>query len=181
MVEVWIDPSYTGTGICALDPEKKTIVLALLSREARKAHIMEFFKASLELKAEMRAFIDKLSSQCVVYMETPFHSGISSASLYMLQTAYLLEFTDCEAVTKTYAIAPSWISPNVKKVCESKDERKFRKGIARTYINNLIAKGYQVFNYSLLTASGDDVATAVLFMVLSKKLAKKWPVFIDKG
>lgn len=175
---LWVDPSYTGTGLCYV--EGKQVILGLVSSPGTKRSLEMYWKAAYQLQKDLKRWVSEHSCQHYnVYMEAPVPMGMSSPGLYALQFLYLHNFA-CDALFENlYSISPSWIRSclrtkfHVEVSGRSKGERKEFCALEASLAKQ---EGYTIFNEELFKHRDDDVATAFLFWRLTEKLNKQWPL-----
>lgn len=173
MTEIWIDPSYTGTGVAIFNYYSKVVTLGLFGNNNSKRSLIKFFVESLNLSRQFKdwMYTKRLSLPVHVYIEYPPPTGQSSAGLYGLQFM-LLNYL--RTVTNhIYGINPKYISTHVKKI-KGTDSISTRKNFAIEYLDSLKNQGWKIEGEFLLKKAGCDVQTALLFKHISNLRNKEW-------
>lgn len=175
MKTVWIDPSYTGSGICVVDADNKEIEFGLLSRPETKRGLPEYWLAAQILAGKLKEFLSDIKNSGLdVYMEAPIPMGNSAPGLWGLQFMYLDTIYHDYDVKNIYSISPAWISRATKKYLHVDNHRlsDFKPAVEKLVVE-LETAGWKIKNRELLKHSGADVHTAFLFWYLTSAYRKE--------
>jgi hypothetical protein len=185
-VDVYLDPSFSGTGIFTVDEGGKQGNFYLIGSSEVKKSLEAYWKHSWDLGNSLYQLLTGWGSVSNVYMESPFIRTFSSESLHMLQFAYLKALKDAYVYLEVeqsfiYTIPASYISGAVTRefkargLTEPKRKQTARNQLTSLVLEELEADGWTFFGKDLIGAKGsDDCATAFLFWVLRKKENKEF-------
>lgn len=184
-ITFFIDGSYTCTGVMALTSDKQ-ITFAGFSRAETKRSLQNYWIAAQELVNEATQWLshfchDHKVKTVSVVIEAPFDGGYASSGLWMLQALFLRNFSlwafELGDSFKLYSLAPSYISGQIKKVCNKKDGTGVRKSWTNERLVELEKEGYMVTNPTELKAAGCDRQTAFGFWYFLSHSDKELPEF----
>lgn len=173
MISVWIDPSYTGTGVAVFKEDVKELNFALFSRAETKRSLINYFNAADSLTKQLKHFLLGFQPD-QVFMEYPPPTSQSSAGLYGLQYLYLQMLREFNV--PIYGIPPKFLKSSVVKHLGSdsiSNRKKFTNELIVQYINS----GWKVPELKLLKLAGCDIHTAFLFKYFTDLSGKVWPMY----
>lgn len=165
---LFIDPSYTCTGLCLVDSKAKTLVFDGISRAETKKDLHHYYEAAKNLRGLLVSRLEDIHKMYPegfdVVMEAPFPGSYASSGLYMLQAYFLDALHSYSDYGMTfYSLSPSYISGQIKRENGKKDSIGIRKKWCLEKLNELQSKGWTVENVRILKAAGADPQTAFGF------------------
>lgn len=174
---LFIDPSFTMTACCLVDPNKKSFEFQGFSRAETKRDLHHYYVAARDIQRSFASYLERLFSRYSdgfdVVMEAPFPGSFASSGLYMLQ-AYLLEaLSSYSANLNFYSLSPSFISGQIKKVNEKKDGIGIRKRWCSATLEKLAADGWTIIHPEMLKVAKADCQTAFGFWYFLSMSDKK--------
>lgn len=180
--EIWIDPSFTGTGVLIVKEKEEAgakeshVYFELISEPKTKRSFQRYSDALLKMKDKFTALLEKYFSDgepFYAYQEIPVVASFSSAGLYALGTRFsevLLSFDNLEDIL---LIPPSWIKRAFKRNDGVVSTRE-KKELSYKALLKLKNQGVHFHNEQLLKAAGCDVATAFFFKLYTEKENRVW-------
>ena len=187
-LSVFIDPSYTCTGIWAVVPSRKQGKFRGVSDPASKRTLQGYWSCALNMARDFSHAVGNLPAEFSVFrgssfdpvpeadrfepgsvtvvMEAPFPRGLGSPGLYGLQFLYLERLQGMAAVSdvpfRFYSLSPSYISAQFKREC-GKDSPRVRKEWVASKCDALLHDGWQIDSLQSLKRAGCDRQTAFGF------------------
>ena len=183
VLEIYIDPSYTGTGVSVIKREATgkvaSVEFALFSSSRKKQFLNNYFSAAYFISESFYGYLSSVLSEesipfekVKIYLEAPFPLGQASSGLYLLQGLLVLSILAMkdiyEAVGSDFtvlSVPPSLVHQFVRKFSQGeKDSIKVRKRIVSDFIKERESSGTVFKNPDLcIKKGGVDVATSYLF------------------
>lgn len=177
--DVYVDPSYTGTGIVFHHLGTDAVDLFLLSAEKTKRTLDRFFSSATAIRDQFSTLLGSALHDGLVptvYMEQPFPNGQTSAGLFGLQFL-LLDVLRSRSV-QTYGFTASMVARGIKRVfAPAKDGNTARKEI----VSSLLQSHPVVYSREKLSWAGADIQTAYLFMHFIQKCPEVKVSLVDYG
>lgn len=180
MPTLFIDPSYTLSGLCLVDPKEKAFEFQGFSRAETKRDLHHYYIAARESSSMFASYLERVLarySSLTVVMEAPFPGSFASSGLYMLQAYYLKVLEAHKERVTFYSLSPSFISGQVKKACNKQDGIGVRKRWCVERLSELQAKGWSVKNSKMLKIAGADCQTAFGFWYFLSQSDKQLELF----
>lgn len=196
VLEIYIDPSYTGTGVSVIKREATgkvaSVEFALFSSSRKKQFLNNYFSAAYFISESFYGYLRSVLSgelqpfeKVKIYLEAPFPLGQASSGLYLLQGLLILSILDIKDVYKgvvsdftVFSVPPSLVHQFVRKFSQGdSDSVKIRKRIVSDFIKERESSGTVFKNVDLcIKKGGVDVATSYLFfeglLTYSKELVE---------
>lgn len=181
---VFIDPSYTCSGVCFVNPKSKTIRFDGFASADTKRDLQKYYLAAKDIS---RNLVQYLGQKCTqegeldVVMEAPFPGSFASSGLFMLQGLILIQTASLIETGQhltLYSLPPSYISSQIKKVCNKKDGIGVRKQWTSEKLQELKALGWRFEHESILKEAGADPHTAFGFWYFLRSSNKELPRFL---
>ena len=185
-LNIFIDPSYTCTGVCIVDNPRKLISFEGFSIDGTKRALENYVCSAFALASNFKKWMLKLLEErqpksVTIVMEAPFPGGNSSAGLYGLQFLLWKVLTELPLpeVTNCYSLPPSFIKSQLKKVNEGQDSTSLRKVWAITVLDTELNKYWKYDSTKAqLKMAGADRQTALgfwYFLATSDKVLNAFP------
>lgn len=164
---VFIDPSYSCSGVCLVDSNQKILEFQGFSASETKRDLEKYYNAARSIASSFSSWLKLRLEQYPnldVVMEAPFPGSFASSGLFLLQGLMLKEIQEnLKSENRFYSLTPSYISNQIKKACSKQDGIGVRKRWANDLILNLESQGWRIKNSTLLKAAGCDPQTALGF------------------
>lgn len=172
MVDIFVDPSFTSTGVVVLDRIDKNFTFYCLrgeggSMRSYKRYVDKAYSVISQLE-QILTFYERFHEEKPRFLyEIPPPRGLSSSGLYGL--SFLIHNLVKDRVQYLRVYSANAVSSFCKK-CGEPDPKK-RGHVAHQFMDRLLEKNssYLVKNVSLLNdKTQNDVATAFLFYIMEK-------------
>lgn len=163
------DLSFTGTGICMMDDNTKTIQFWQVKTVLDKHKTFESVQRGISaiLQGIENIIADYEQEGMKIVMEHPFVGGCWSAGLYGLDSAFYQQWRDY--------IVRTW-HPNTLKKIMGKHTKKDSIDLAHAIITELVQSGWRVL--SPTSKITDDQSEALIYNTLIH-IEDKHPDFIE--
>lgn len=177
---LFIDPSFSCSGLCLVEPEKKQLTFDGISRAETKRDLSHYYNAAKSIAENLRKYLCGLEAlygkEFQIVMEAPFPGSFASSGLFMLQ-GLLLEAIQQFGVT-LYSLSPSYISGQIKKACNKQDGIGIRKKWCAEVLETFVHDGWSIKNAEILKAAGCDPQTAFGFYYFLSRTDKVLGYFV---
>lgn len=176
---LYIDPSFTCTGLCLIDQGERTITFDAIDPARKTMRTYEnYFRTACLVEAALSDYLQSHQPNAIA-LEIPPPVGQTAAGLSGLSYLLLSRILRCPGLERVELIPPNFISNQQRKHFSEYSPRPM---IAAAFLGQMErSQGVQTRNAGLL--SNNDVATAFLFHIFGK-LAEDQPFRVlplDKG
>lgn len=163
---LFIDGSYTQSGLVLADNVNKKITLGGVSVKATKGKSFAVgVTGSFSISQGILFWLDSLGyfPEMTVVIEAPYPTGFASPSLYGLDFSIIHKIHSMYRDTIFYTLMPSRISFYTKRYSEGKDSKVLRKIYANDLVPEIEKSGWIFNNKELLENSyNDDIETSLI-------------------